>query len=78
MDQTADSLREAILSMCLDILPDSGTVIRVDGATGFQSLAREAQTNGSLLNKLKINIEVGRLLNKNKNPVAENTVKEVQ
>ena len=77
-DQTADSLREAILSMCLDILPDSGTVIRVDGATGFQSLAREAQTNGSLLNKLKINIEVGRLLNKNKNPVAENTVKEVQ
>jgi len=31
-----------------------------------------------LLNKLKINLVVGRLLNKNKNPGAENSIKEVQ
>ena len=77
-DQTADTLREALLCLIVDLLPDTGTEIRVDGATAFQTLARESTVNGSLLNKLKINIVVGRLLNKNKNPVAENAVKEIQ
>ena len=76
-DQTADALREALLSLVLDILPDSGTSIRVDGATAFQALCREAITKGSLLNQFKITIDVGRLINKNKNPIAENGVKEV-
>ena len=76
-NQTADTLRQALLNLTLDIIPESGTVIRVDGATSFQALARESATNNSLLCKLKIKIEIGRLINKNKNPVAENAVKEV-
>ena len=74
-NQTAETLRQALLSLILDILPDSGATIRVDGATAFQTLSRESATNNTLLNKLKISIEVGRLTNKNKNPIAENAVK---
>ena len=77
-NQTADTLRNALLSLVIDLIPESGTNIRVDGATAFQSLEREASVNGSLLNKLKIKITVGRMLNKNKNPTAENAIKEVE
>ena len=69
-NQTAETLQQALLSMVLDIIPDSGASIRVDGATVFQTLVRKSKVNGSLLNKLKISIEVGRLTNKNKIPVA--------
>ena len=77
-DQKADTLRDTLLSLILDIIPDSGTNIRVNGATTFQKLEREATINNSLLNKLGIKFTIGRLLNKNKNPVAENTVQEIQ
>ena len=40
-NQTADSLRTALLSMLIDIIPDSGTEIRVDAAPGFQTLCTE-------------------------------------
>ena len=59
-------------------MPDSGTTVRVDGATAFQALSKESDTPGTILNKLKIKIEVGRILNKNKNPIAENSIKEIQ
>ena len=77
-DQTADTLKNAIIHLILDILPDTGTEIRVNGATAFQALERESLTNDSLLNKMGVKIVVGRLLNKNKNPRAENAVKEMQ
>ena len=57
-DQTADTLREVLLSLTLNILPDSGAKIHVDGATAFQALCREAITKCSLQNQLKITIEV--------------------
>ena len=59
-------------------MPESGTTIRVDGATAFQALSKESDTRGTILNKFKIKIEMGRLLNKNKNPIAENSNKEIQ
>ena len=77
-DQTAETLRNALLTLVIDLIPDSGTEIRVDGATAFQALERESITNNSLLKKMGIKITVGRLLNKNKNPTAENAVKEIQ
>jgi len=77
-DQKADTLRRTLLSLILDIIPDSGTVVRVDGATSFQSLEAESMTDNSPLKSLGVKIVVGRLLNKNKNPIAENAVKEVQ
>ena len=78
MDQTAQSIQQALIPLIIDIIPDSGTVIRTDGATSFQSLCTEAEKNGSILNKFKIKIEIGRLLNKNKNPTAENAIHEIQ
>ena len=48
-----------------------GTVIRVDGASALQSLV-----NDVALSKLGIALEVDRLKNKNKNPVAEKAVQE--
>ena len=76
-DQKSDTIRNALIPMVLDIMPDKGTSIRVDGSTAFQHLEREATVNNSILKKLGIRFVVGRLLNKNKNPVAENTIKEV-
>ena len=77
-DQKAATLRKILMSLVLDILPDSGAEIRVDGATAFQSLQVESLTDDSLLKSLGIKFVVGRLMNRNKNPVAENTVKEIQ
>ena len=67
-DQKADTLRTSLISLVLDLMPDSGTTIRVDGATSFQQLERESLTNESILKKLGIIIVVGRLLNKTRTP----------
>ena len=77
-DQKMETLRDAILGLIIDIIPNSGTDIRVDGATSLQALAKESTTHGTILNAHKIKVTIGRLLNKNKNPVAENANKEVQ
>ena len=63
--------------MTADIIPDSGTVIQVDGAIAFQTLERESKTDNTLLYKLKIRMEIGRLLNKNKNTSVEIANKEL-
>ena len=77
-NQTADSLRTALLSMLIDIIPDSGTEIRVDAAPGFQTLCTESKTPGTTLHNLKIKITIGRIMNKNKNPTAEIANQELQ
>ena len=64
--------------LTLDLIPDSGAKICVDGATAFQSLEKESQEDSSVFSKYNIKIGIGRPLNKNKNPVAENAVQEVQ
>ena len=76
-DQTSDTLQEALVPLILHMIPDTGTTVRVDGATAFQNLQTQSSTPGTLLSKLKIKIEVGRLINKNKNPSAENAIQEV-
>ena len=77
-NQTATTLRDSILQLIIDILPEGGTEIRTDGATGFQALQSEANSQSSIFNKLKVRVTIGRLLNKNKNPTAEIAVKELQ
>ena len=77
-DQTAETLKRAVISLVIDIMPDTGTEIRVDGATSFQALQTQSLTEDSLLNTMGIRFVVGRLMNKNKNPVGENMVKEIQ
>ena len=69
-----DVLRDAIITMCASILPTGHDIvhIRVDPAPGFVAL-----TSDSTLKKLGIVIDVGRVKNVNKNPVAERAVEEL-
>ena len=75
-NQTADSLRQALLDSVLDTCPDQGCSIRTDGAAALQSLAKEADMEGSIFYKFGITICVGNPLNKNRNPIAETAIKE--
>ena len=74
-DQKADTLETALLTMILPITPSGGATVRTDGGTAFQSLAARTDTE---LAKNNIKIELGRLHNVNKNPQAENGVKEFE
>ena len=77
-DQKADTLEEAILGTVLELIPDQGTTIRVDGAKAFQSLDINSKKEDSYLAKYNIKLDIGRTLNRNKNPQAENANKEVE
>lgn len=68
-----DCLRTAIIETTSDLRVSESSSIRVDGGPAFQSLV-----NDRTLNKLGIVVDVGRLKNKNKNPVAEKAVREVE
>ena len=43
-DHKMETLRDAIFSLIIDILPDNGTEIRTNAATGFQKLRLDAET----------------------------------
>ena len=70
-----DSLREALISLCIELRPFDGpiAVIRTDPAPGFGALV-----NDELLQSNRMTIEIGRVKNVNKNPVAERAVQEVE
>jgi len=74
-DEKHDTLRSALICLCLELRPLDGpkAVIRVDPAPGFIALYNDK----SLANQ-HISIEVGRVKNPNKNPVAERAVQEVE
>ena len=61
--------------MCSELLPVDGTfaVIRTDPAIGFSALIKD-----KLLAKHHISIELGRVKNVNKNPVAERAIQELE
>ena len=68
-------LHDALTQLIVGAHPLDGprAVIRVDPSPGFQSMA-----NNDSLNHLNVTIEVGRVKNKNKNPVAEKAVRELE
>lgn len=74
-DERAQTLRDGILQLCAELHPLDGpfAVIRTDPAPGFVALC-----NDELLNRHRISIEVGRVKNKNKNPVAEKAIRELE
>ena len=76
-DQTAESLRLAVLSTTLDIISEEGCTVRTDNHRSFVSLQNEAKSKGSQLNQYNISIETGRQANKNKNSLVERTNREV-
>lgn len=73
--EKAQTLREALLLLCMDLHPLDGprAVIRVDPSPGFLALREDA-----LLDRYRINLEIGRVKNVNKNPVAEKDIAELE
>ena len=73
-NETSESLEEAIVEAVIDIMPITGCTVRVDPSPAFQSLAQSTQD--SILSRHNITLDIGRVHNKNKNPIAENCIKE--
>lgn len=74
-NERADSLRDALVATCVQLRPLDGppAVIRTDPAPGFVSLVHDA-----ILKQHRICLEVGRVKNRNKNPVAEKAIQELE
>ena len=66
-----DTLRDALIRLCIDMrhLDGPPAVIRTDPAPGFRSLL-----NDELLHQHRLSLEIGRVKNPIKNPVAEKAV----
>ena len=75
-DETAESLESALISSIIELLPEGGAIVQLDNAPGWQTLQARSTVDGSILKKFKVQIDLGRVLNKNKNPISENAVKE--
>ena len=74
-DERRDTIRDSLVNLCIGLRPLDGppAVIRTDPAPGFAALANDA-----LLAKYRLTIELGRVKNVNKNPVAEKAVRELE
>jgi hypothetical protein len=74
-DEKAETLRTAIIQSCIELRPMDGpfAVIRTDPAPGFQALV-----NDQMLQSHRISVEIGRVKNSNKNPIAERAVQELR
>ena len=69
-----EDLRNAIIVLCSQLrsLHDGGATVRVDPAPGFCALATDP-----ILLSHGITLEIGRVKNPNKNPVAERAIEEL-
>ena len=74
-DERQDTLRDALLRLCVELRPLDGppAVIRTDSAPGFAALRNDQQ-----LRDLRLTLELGRVKNPNKNPVAERAIRELE
>lgn len=74
-DETGESLLSALVCLCVELRPMDGpiAVIRVDPAPGFLQLREDKR-----LLDLRLRIEVGLTKNRNKNPVAEKAIAELE
>ena len=77
-DQKAETMGPILLEQVLPLIPETGATIRTDGASSFKSLQTEAESEGSTWKTHNIKIELGEFHNVNKNPVAENMIKQVE
>ena len=73
-DECCESIHSGLLRLCLELRPLAAppSVIRVDPAPGFASLSNEAT-----LQQYGFVVEVGRVKNPNKYPVAEKCIAEL-
>ena len=77
-DQTADTVRPKLLEQVVPVIPEQGALIRADGGPCMKTLEAESNAKGNIWFKLKLKLEVGDAYNKNKNPVGENKIREVE
>ena len=77
-DERTDTLREAILDSVIHLISSTGTVIQVDAAPSFQSIANSfiSLQSDDVPSANNISLDIGRIHNPNKNSIAENAVKE--
>ena len=71
--ENKDCFRSALIETTSDLRLGAGATIRVDGDSALQSLEKD----NSLL-RYGITLEIGRLKNVNKNPVAEKAIQELE
>ena len=67
-----DSFRNAILETTSDLRLESGAVIRVDAASALRGLISDR-----VLERHGLRLEIGRVKNVNKNPIAEKAIQEL-
>jgi hypothetical protein len=74
-DERRDTLRDAIISMCVGLQPlgSSPCIVRTDPAPGFAALRKD-----KTLSSHGIELDIGQVKNRNKNPVAEKAVRELE
>ena len=75
-DERSETLKPALISAILNFIPATGGIVQLDCATAWQALKTEAENEGSVFKKLNIKLDLGRTLNVNKNPIAENAIRE--
>ena len=72
-DEKSTTLKAALIECTADLISPSGCCVRVDGASSFQSLVEDPY-----LTSRHIKLVVGRIKNRNKNPVGEKAVQELE
>ena len=74
-NERSETLRDALLRLCVGVCPLDGpfAVVRTDPAPGFAALEGD-----EVLATHRLVVEVGRVKNINKNPVAERAIQELQ
>ena len=77
-DQTAPTLMDTMISMAASFTPLTGTTIRSDNAPAFVSISNEATYPQSSFAKLNLKMDLGRVHNPNKNPLAEIKIRELE
>ncbi|XP_078384150.1 LOW QUALITY PROTEIN: uncharacterized protein LOC144666624 [Oculina patagonica] len=75
VDEKHGTLRDGLIQLCVGLRPLDGpnAVIRCDPAPAFRALVSD-----QLLLQHKISLEIGRVKNQNKNPVAEKAIQELE
>ena len=72
-NEQRDTLKAALIETTAELKATNGCTVRIDGATGFQSLVADKS-----LSAAGIQLEPGRIKNRNKNPIAEKAIQELE
>jgi hypothetical protein len=72
-NEQKETLREFLLETTAELKCHAGCTVRVDSSTSFVSLVKDV-----FLSKQNIQLEEGRVKNRNKNPIAEKAIQELE